>query len=115
MYIAIDGDEIGKQLELLLFSDSIEQASSYSNLISSELDRIREHLLSQGCEVIFCGGDSILAHAKNGFKVQQKVLNKNGITWSVGIGEKPSSAALALKKAKGLGRNRVEIYESEHE
>ncbi|QPB83490.1 mCpol domain-containing protein [Pseudoalteromonas rubra] len=110
MYIVFDGDEIGKQLEKLIFSDCLEQAASYSALIAMELQQIREHLIASGCEVVFCGGDSILVKASSDFIVSPELLSKNGITWSVGVGEKPSDAALALKKAKAFGRNRVEIF-----
>ncbi|KAF7786151.1 hypothetical protein PRUB_a0627 [Pseudoalteromonas rubra] len=48
--------------------------------------------------MVFCGGDSILAKASSDFIVSQELLSKNGITWSVGVGEKACDAALALKK-----------------
>lgn len=110
MYIAIDGDEIGKQLELLLFSNSVEQASSFSKFITEELSRLSSYFESEGCKVVFCGGDSILISAPSGFLINKSILTKNGTTWSVGIGEEPSQAVLALKKAKGLGRNRIEYF-----
>lgn len=112
MFVAIDADEIGKQLELLLFSDNLEQAAAYSTLIKTEVNRLESYLVGLGCVVRFSGGDSILVEAPEKIAIKQTEVSKNGITWSVGIGKTVSQAALALKKAKALGRNRIEYYEA---
>ena len=110
MYIAIDGDEVGKRLEYLIFCNNVENIVTYSKLIAAELIRISSYLKKLNYEIIFSGGDSILAVTAGESNVDLRILNENGITWSVGIGDSPSHAALALKKAKALGRSRIEFF-----
>ena len=107
MFYAIDGDEVGKKLEFYLASDQVENAIAYSEAITAETDAIRARLANLGARILFCGGDSILAESQELLSLDLGSGNGAGVTWSVGIGGTPSSALLALKKAKALGRNQT--------
>lgn len=107
MFYAIDGDEVGKKLEFYLASDQVENATAYSEAITAETEAIRARLGNLGARILFCGGDSILAESEELLALDLRSVNGAAVTWSVGIGSTPSSALLALKKAKALGRNQT--------
>lgn len=63
--------------------------------------------------MIFCEGDSLLAYADDYIGLTKEMLMDTDISFSAGVGKTPGSALLALKKAKGLGKKRVEIFMEE--
>lgn len=108
MYLyAIDGDDIGKKIELALFNDDLDRAREISLALNEKLEEINSYLRSCGAETIFLGGDSVLLKASNLIKLPVDLLNDGAYSFSVGIAKSPSEALLALKKAKGLGKNRI--------
>ena len=64
-FIAIDGDDVGNILRDHIVSNDIQGASEYSRSLDNFFNEIELELRNKGCEIVFCGGDSILAIAEN--------------------------------------------------
>lgn len=62
---------------------------------------------------MFCEGDSLLASSEEQIELPIELLIHGNISFSGGIGKSTSMALLALKKAKGLGKKRIEIFMGE--
>lgn len=107
-YYAIDGDDIGKKLEEYALKNDIQSIRELSATVKESLSKIREHLSSNGGEIIFCEGDSLLAFSKEEINISIDILIEESISFSAGIGKTTAMALLALKKAKGLGKKRIE-------
>jgi len=107
-FYAIDGDDIGKALETYILQNDIEGVAKFSIKVEQALNFFREHFLSYGSEIIICSGDSLLAKANRKIYIPPEFLKQDDISFSIGIGNYASSSLLALKKAKGLGKNRIE-------
>lgn len=107
-YYAIDGDDVGRHLEALILSEDVAAVRTYSQIVETAVRLIRGRLLDQGCSIIFCAGDSILAEAPALLPKEVTPTSVGGISFSIGIGRTCADALLALKRAKGLGRGRME-------
>ncbi|EGR1345560.1 mCpol domain-containing protein [Vibrio parahaemolyticus] len=107
-FYAIDGDDIGKQLEIALFNDDIEKAKALSLNVEHALKVINRYFVDKGATTIFLGGDSVLLESNMLMELPTEYLLIENISFSMGVGNSPSMAVLALKKAKGLGKNRTE-------
>lgn len=108
-YYAIDADEVGKRLENLLLNNKEEEVASFSKNIILSVDMVRKYFEMQKADIIFAGGDNILVKSNWKIELALPLPSMDRITWSIGIGDTIEKATLALKKAKGLGRNRIEI------
>ncbi len=62
---------------------------------------------------MFCEGDSLLASTEEKIELSIELLTHGNISFSGGIGRSTAMALLALKKAKGLGKKRIEIINGE--
>lgn len=62
---------------------------------------------------MFCEGDSLLASSEEQIELPIELLIHGNISFSGGIGRSTAMALLALKKAKGLGKKRIEIFKGE--
>lgn len=60
-------------------------------------------------QCIVCAGDSIFAMSSILIRLSIERLEFGEITFSAGIAKSPEDAFFALKKAKGLGKRRVEF------
>ena len=109
MFLAVDGDDVGRRLERLLIANLPEEAKAFSNGVDVDLANLRDHILAVGADIVFCAGDGLLALVPDSFD-PSFMPDPKTITWSVGLGETSCDAVLALKKAKALGRNRVECF-----
>ncbi len=110
-YYAIDGDDIGKKLEEYALKNDIRAIVSLSNRVKAALLKIQNHIHSKGGETIFCEGDSLLACSDELIEVSMQQLSFNeNVSFSAGVGSTSALALLALKKAKGLGKSRIEIF-----
>ncbi len=103
MFLAFDGDKVGRKLENLLIENDELQIVQFANFVSESLKKLEDELKKYGCKIIFASGDSILA--KTTLKFNPTKINRmfGDITFSLGIGETPLEAMLALKKAKSNG------------
>jgi len=106
-YLAVDGDDVGRRLERLLLGNQTEEAKTFSMGVEADLATLRGHLEAIGACVVFCAGDGLLAQVPGSVDLSQMPKPK-AITWSMGLGRDACDAVLALKKAKGLGRDRAE-------
>lgn len=113
MYYAVDGDDVGRRLERLLLENKPLEAKAFSGAVSADLNWVRQTLEDQGASIVFCAGDGLLAHSEVELRVVDLISGPAGTNFSVGVGMCPSDAVLALKKAKGLGRSRVETQFTE--
>jgi GTP cyclohydrolase III len=107
-FYAIDGDDIGAKLEKLAFSNELDAISELSQTISNCLDKLRLYFESYSARIIFCGGDSLLAVSEHRINLTMLELSFDSLSFSAGIGRTCCDATLALKKAKGLGKMRLE-------
>lgn len=108
-FYAVDADEIGKSLEALLLNNKEKEVAKFSKDVSESINLVKMYLEKKGAEIIFCGGDNLLAKSNENLQLNIPLPSLANITWSVGIGNSIEKASLALKKAKGMGRNRIEF------
>lgn len=111
IFIAIDGNNIGRKIEYLILDEKLEELQNFSNEISHRVRQISHAIESTGGKIFMSGGDNILAEISNtqtDFLID--VLKKNQtdrFTFSMGIGNNTKMAYLALKCAKAMN---LEIY-----
>lgn len=108
-YYAIDGDDIGACLEKHALSNDLESIKYLSRNVYKCLERIRGYLEKNSATIVFCGGDSILATSENRIELSVDKLTFGEFSFSAGISNTCCNATLALKKAKGLGKKRIEV------
>ena len=111
-YYAIDGDDVGRRLEALILSEDVAAVRAYSLIVETALRLIRDRLLSHGCSIVLCAGDSLLAEAPILLPAEVTPTLVEGISFSVGVVATCADALLALKRAKGLGRGRMECLKT---
>jgi len=104
---AIDGDDIGKKIEKALFHNNLDEAIKISTKVEKSLINLNDAFLKLGGETIFLAGDSLLVKSKKFITLSPSMFQYEDMTFSMGIANTPSDAVLALKKAKGLGKNRI--------
>jgi hypothetical protein len=107
-FIAIDGDDVGPELRSYIIENDIEGASRFSRNLENYFQELRIWLEKQGFNIVFCGGDSILAYSDI-FNENQIVEELNRGFWpiSVGIGSSAEIAYLALQLAKARGKSQA--------
>lgn len=67
-------------------------------------------MCDNGGQVLFFEGDSLLVCSDKLVELPVDYFIYDDISFSIGIGKSPSLSLLALKKAKGLGKKRVEKF-----
>lgn len=120
IYIAIDGDNVGQQLELYMFTNNLEQLRAFSLAFKRQMEWLEERLLTDfHANIVFSGGDNLLAVAtfEDAFSIDihllknlAKQFQEVGNTLSIGIGKSPRQAFLALNFAKVSGKNSIKFY-----
>jgi len=108
MYYAVDGDDVGRSLERLLLENDPEAARAFSSRLTKDVECIRRFFEERGASIVFCAGDGLLAHSSKPIEAEAVIQGASGATFSVGLGDTTANALLALKKAKGLGKARLE-------
>ena len=103
MFLAYDGDKVGRKLENLLIENDEQLIEVFAKEVLKALCKLENSLLNEGCKVIFASGDSVLAKSNTQFYFEKIDRQYGGITFSLGVGETPLEAMLALKKAKSNG------------
>jgi GTP cyclohydrolase III len=119
LYIAIDGDDVGKRLEYYIVTNQVNQLSEYFQVYQEAMSWIEEELIQTlNATVIINGGDSLLAFCENDIQASEilealraKFSFRTNATLSIGLGENPRRAYFALKLAKASGKNRIEVFE----
>ena len=110
MFLAYDGDKVGRKLESLLIDNDELKVEAYANEVSNALRTLESALIERGCTIIFASGDSLLAKSTEQFAPDKIQRNYGGISFSLGVGGSPLEAMLALKKAKANGHGSYCIY-----
>lgn len=117
-YIAIDGDNVGRELEYLVVTNQLQKLTSFSKNYHRLMTWLEEALRSDlNAKIIFSGGDSLLVSQQQLPSLGKLELLKDefakraGTTLSIGIGSTPRQAYFALKLAKAKGKNRIELFE----
>lgn len=110
MYIALDGDSIGRKIEGLILTEKLEDLVRFSQAVDKLIDDISRSILENDGTIYLSGGDNILAFDPRIESTidRLKMINSNGsgIRFSVGYGESIKLAYLGLKYAKqsnGIG------------
>lgn len=107
-FIAIDGDDIGPQIRDFIINNDTQGAARFSNDLKNYFQQLEQWLLSMGAEIIFRGGDSILANHNFSSLFDTANTIPNGVCEiSVGFGKSAEFAYLALQLAKARGKGRV--------
>lgn len=111
-FLLCDGDKIGDRLELLLLDHLLHEAAAFSTAVSEGTKVVADALRSKGDEVIFAGGDEVLASSAVGFpddfleELRKIFRARTGCSMSMGVGISPSQALASLHRAKLLGKDR---------
>lgn len=108
-YYAIDADDIGASLEKFALSNDLDSIRHLSISVYECLEKIRAYLEDNSATIVFCGGDSILATSESRIEIDIEKLTFGIFSFSAGISNTCCNATLALKKAKGLGKKRIEV------
>jgi hypothetical protein len=116
LFIAADGDNIGKLVGKARLQDNVEEIRRVSSCIDKGNKIFESYALSNGGSVIEAGGDEVLIEIeasalKDLENIRNQYLSATNATVSVGIGKKPSEASKALVVAKLRGRNRSVFYD----
>lgn len=108
MYIAIDGDNVGSEIERLIVLCRAQELIDYWGKVSNIIAGLKARLISDGAQVIICGGDTILAQMDEKLSAELLYgifLPRTLISFSVGTGDTMLEAHIALKTAKASGKN----------
>lgn len=119
MFIAVDGDDIGRSLELYILDNKIAELECFAVSLTRQFEgfsnKLRNHF---NAKIHMIGGDSILASCNSNlvdieqlekFRIE---FSQQGLsTISIGIGDTSREAYLALKLAKLRGKNRIITFE----
>ena len=119
MFIAVDGDDVGRKLELYILDNNINELEDFTLSLTNRFNWFVTQLYNLiQIEIHLVGGDSILASFepnKESIEYLEKLrtdFEKQGLpTISIGIGYTPREAYFALKYAKLYGKNCLVIFE----
>lgn len=112
LYIAADGDGIGKLVGRAVIANDVEELHKVSNRIDAAQDFILHWTKDVGGTKISGGGDEFTAaippEIRNELKSLRASIEKSfGYTISVGVGRSLSEAGTALLVAKLRGKDRI--------
>jgi GTP cyclohydrolase III len=117
-FIAVDGDNVGSHLEYFAITNNVEALKAFSQKFNSAMDWFEKELVNSfDVKVVFYGGDNLLASVSLD-KFEKEILEKlrfeffkrSDSTLSIGLGESPQQAYLALKLAKTNGKNAIREF-----
>lgn len=114
-FVAIDADDIGRIIEMEIVNGDIQNLQDFSQKVKNYFAEIEGFCIAQKCEVIMCGGDSILvviSQKKLELILQKISTMKYPFTVSIGIGSSLRMSYFALKEAKARGRNQIVSLEN---
>lgn len=117
IFLSVDGDRVGAKLEALLITEKLEEATSFSVEVASATLRMTKLIEHKNGIIIFAGGDNLLAKFDDSESTDSFIdeikdaLNKiffeaTNCTISIGLGNRPRDAYLALKLAKGSDKEK---------
>lgn len=114
MYIAIDGDSVGKRLQQLILEEKLDILADFSNSIKNTLLQFMIILEQHESIIYMSGGDNIFAECTK--KCAEivveyvKIINKkNEVHYSVAIGENTQDTFIGLEYAKSSKLHYIEV------
>lgn len=118
LYIAIDGDDVGRRLEHSMLINDQDNLIDFSKRFNESMTWLESNLEQVfQAQIIFNGGDNLLAklHQKDFdldklTSITKNFLSRSTSTLSIGIGANMRQAYFALKLAKTSGKNRICNY-----
>ncbi|EPB0848153.1 mCpol domain-containing protein [Yersinia enterocolitica] len=117
MYIAIDGDDVGRKITSSYLSNSEEKLACISNKLNETTKKISNMLLVNRFEIIFQAADGVTAKTDDDVDVDLNIVfdkiksySFDGITFSAGVGASLREAYVALLNSKSNGKNMISIY-----
>lgn len=119
LFLAADGDDVGRKIEFLIVTNQIELLSEFFNNFQAAMFWLSETLKDEfNAKIVFNGGDSLLADLQvNEIQVSKLETLRHEFskfskaTLSFGVGKNPRQAYFALKLAKASGKDRTEIFQ----
>ncbi len=115
MYAYIDGDDIGLSIENSFMCNDEYRLKNINDNVKGNIQKITEHLLDLGNEIIFSGADGIICKGDN-IDAEEilKFIRSNviGISFSIGIGNSLCDSFLALRYAKSSGKDVAAILKN---
>lgn len=114
MYISIDGDNIGKQLEKFILIENLKGLNEFCSKITENITYLKDFILKNNGEVYLIGGDNIFASIPSqNIEIMIEEIKKLNlrleIKFSTGYSENVKETYLALKYAKSL-KNGTIVY-----
>lgn len=116
LYVRVDADSVGDQIELALLEGDTEKAQIIHNQVQESMKELRifaernfGEILMQGCDDIFFKMFDAAENFERLEAARIEFLNRSGFTLSVGVGSSSTEALLNLTKAKLLGKNRIVV------
>lgn len=117
-FIAVDGDNVGSPLEYFAITNNVEALKAFSQKFNSTMDWFEKELVNSfNARIVFCGGDNLLASAFSDKFIKESLeglrlefFKRSDSTLSIGLGESPQQAYLALKLAKTSGKNVIREF-----
>lgn len=112
-FLALDGDDIGRRLELYMLTENLDELRKFSSAFSSIVAKLTDHLsASPSVDIILGSGDSILValpaeEISKAVGLVERLTSETGFTFSGGYGTSMREAYIALKIAKSTGKNRI--------
>jgi len=109
VYIALDGDDIGSKIELHIILKQDDKLAELSQDFKKALTILTNDIEQLGGNIIFSGGDSILARFDKPPSIDQIkscLPDQEKFSFSIGCGKDMLEANIALKMAKSDGKSR---------
>lgn len=104
MYIALDGDFVGRKIETLILAERLDELFMYNQLVSNTILAIEELIKSHDGQIFLCGGDNILAYDEKYTEtidfLSKFNLQSIDLQFSVGYASNVKLSYFALKYAK---------------
>ena len=120
VYIAIDGDSIGKLLEKYILTEDLVRLSALSAEIQQDVDKLSMLLEEAQSSVIMKGGDNILSlcaseQVEAVIVVITQINSVREYHFSVGVANTAVNAYMALKYAKLSGNTVVRFVSDQND
>ena len=114
MYIAIDGESVGKRIQQLILEERLEELRNFSDSITDTLFRFVELLEKYNSIIHMNGGDNIFAEctrecAQIVARYVYEENEKKQLFYSLAIGENPQDTYIGLNYAKSSKLHYVEV------
>lgn len=112
MFVSIDGNNIGKELEKYILNNDLEKLENFSSEILNNIGLFKSIIEKYSGKIYMIGGDNLLAYYEE--NVEESILNEieekkkcMKYEYAMGIGNTPVLAYLALKKSKENLQNEI--------